>query len=276
MKHVKMMDFELKQNLIVLNCIVEGEEHAFILDSGAPSVILNRQYQSYSALKSHDGQMKGASGNITEVSQMQVRSLCCGSLEQSNLTALVMDLSHIEESVQGEVYGLIGYDFFRENGLLIDYKNAQIGFVDSNKCADLLTNHQYKSYPFKMEKHLPIIECEINQRIYQFALDTGANMNLIDHNLQTEFANAIDYEETSHRLVDASTEQKNTTHITGYIKDVNIAGLGHYTNMKSVFLNIDHLNQNTSFKIDGILGYEFLSKNKTMINFPNSKLYVLL
>ncbi|GAE23770.1 hypothetical protein JCM10003_3591 [Bacteroides pyogenes JCM 10003] len=53
------------------------------------------------------------------------------------------------------------------------------------------------------------------------------------------------------------------------------AGTTAYKNMQFVFSDIAHLNKDKEVKIDGLLGYEFLSKHPTLISYQRKELLLI-
>lgn len=47
-------------------------------------------------------------------------------------------------------------------------------------------------------------------------------------------------------------------------------------NTRTVFNNISHLNTNKDERIDGLIGYEILSRQKTILSYRNRKLLFTL
>ena len=45
-----------------------------------------------------------------------------------------------------------------------------------------------------------------------------------------------------------------------------------FKGLKTVFTNIDHLNKNKEIKIQGLIGYPILSKQKTIISFNREEI----
>ncbi|MBK3493831.1 aspartyl protease family protein [Viridibacillus sp. YIM B01967] len=276
MKQFTTLDFEIKNKLIVLKCNINDVNRTFILDSGAPKVILNSKYQERMNYEKYEGrELKGATGVISQIVQKKIDRLCCGNVEKRDIESLVMELSQLEEAIQDEVYGLIGYDFFSEYNVYLDYPNLKLGFWNDVQCEEFLSKNTYQFYNFRMEKHLPIIECKIGRTLCQMALETGANTNLVDIKLQSSLNKSINFVEEESNIIGANDDSTMSTYKTGSMKNLEVEGLGNFTEMNTVFADVSNLNQNSSIKIQGILGYELLYKQRVIIGFTRHKLYVL-
>ena len=57
----------------------------------------------------------------------------------------------------------------------------------------------------------------------------------------------------------------------GLLKKVIIGGK-RFKNTKTVFSDISHLNNGYKLKLDGLMGYELLSKQKTLISYRRKEM----
>jgi hypothetical protein len=57
----------------------------------------------------------------------------------------------------------------------------------------------------------------------------------------------------------------------GKVKNTTI-GAKSFKNLKTVFSDISHLNEGYKLNLDGLIGYEVLSKQKTLISFDRKEM----
>lgn len=267
------VNFRLRKNLMLIDCEINGSVQPFIFDTGAPCVVLNKKYVKDDRLDDSGKKAQGATGEVANLMQTTIKNLSLGEIKKHNLTALTMDLSHLEMKIKSPVYGLIGYDFFKDLNVYLNYEERKLGLWSHSKVEKYISSNEYEAYDFKMEKHLPIIECRIGGTVYNFALDTGANTNLINLEFEDEWQEVIEKKEVPQSITGANKEPEETVHSLYKLKSLEINNLGQYSNMDVVFANIDHLNHNGKIFINGILGYGFLSQYSHIISYADCRLY---
>ena len=188
---------------------------------------------------------------------------------------MMSDLSHLENGT--EVYGLIGYDVYKDYDLLFDYKHKTLTLIDPDYTWTFLKEHkyEYEEVPFEMSKamrHIPLIKAQIDTTSLTFGIDSGAEDNLIDSGLWGQFKNNLKRATTA-KLTGISNDEGVEVHI-GKLKRLKV-GDKVFKNTQTVFNNISHLNPNKDERIDGLIGYEILSRQKTIMSYRNKKLIFL-
>ncbi len=102
-----------------------------ILDSGASTMVISAK--AVERLKLDDQIIKGqkrsvigAAGITPNVEMLLIRNCRVADLQQSNLSALIMDLSAINETSGFEQGGILGGDFLQDFRLTIDFNRAKL------------------------------------------------------------------------------------------------------------------------------------------------------
>lgn len=266
-----------KDNLIVTQAVINGEKHNFIIDSGCSSLYLNSKYFKEKEDKgTHVGTSKDVNGNISggqdviQVDSFDFNGICADSIK-----VMMSDLSHLENGT--EVYGFIGYDVYRDYDLLFDYKHKTLTLIDPNYTETFLKErkYEYDEVPFEMSKtmrHIPLINARIDTASLTLGIDCGAGNNLIDSKRWDEFENMLSRVKTT-KLRGISNDEGSEVHV-GKLKSLKIGGRT-FRNTQTVFNNISHFNRNKDERIDGLIGYEVLSRQKTILSYKNKKLIFL-
>lgn len=258
--------FKKIRSLIFVEVKINGEDAYFILDSGAPVVVLNTHYFSNGT---DDGDAQGVSGSLQR-KQIQVDSFRWGNLKLTDTQLMGLDLSHLEEELDHPFKGLIGYDLLKDFELLIDYEEEELLLFKEGQTV----YHQEKSptaeLPFNYQLHIPVLEAEIGGAMYQLGLDTGAEQNLIS---QAAFK----------QLPQTAFEILETTELRG--ADKNVTEVQRLTIHESKFdgqlfeamsfvsADISHLTDGYGLKIQGLVGFPFLSQQLCSIDFADQKIY---
>jgi len=175
---VSTLPFEIHRGLMLLQVEVEGQEKTFLLDSGAPSVVLNRKVRNSQTL------FTCVEGDIPAV-QGKLRELKIGNILRTQVPIWSMDLSHIEEKIGAKIDGLIGADILSSYDLLIDYKLQKVSFLASDKLNEVKPSFsRVVALPFVAYfDNLPVVEVRHEGKKLKMGFDTGAGVSVISESL---------------------------------------------------------------------------------------------
>jgi hypothetical protein len=265
--------FKQVGNLIEIKASINGIVRTFILDNGAPMLVLNSAYiKSDSLSKKEAIQGQGSGGTIDNLHIDTIDQFEMKDIQLKDQRALVVNLTHLEQETHSIIYGLIGYEIYKNYDLLFDYKNKTITFIRAEKTNafmyNKLSSSKFIEVPIIMNNHIAVVDCEMKHKLYKMGIDCGAESNLFDTNLISELQSNIKAMQ-SDELLGANASSTNIS--SGKIKRIKI-GTRKFRNSITVFNSIAHLNQNSPIKIDGLIGYEILSKQKTLLSYSNKKL----
>jgi hypothetical protein len=236
-------------------------------------LVLNSAYiKSDSLSKKEAIQGQGSGGTIDNMHIDTIDQFEMKDIQLKDQRALVVNLAHLEQETHSKIYGLIGYEIYKNYDLLFDYKNKTITFIRAEKTNafmyNKLSSSKFIEVPIIMNNHIAVVDCEMKHKLYKMGIDCGAESNLFDTNLISELQSNIKSMQ-SDELLGANASSTNTS--SGKIKRIKI-GTRKFRNSITVFNAIEHLNQNSPIKIDGLIGYEILSKQKTLLSYSNKKL----
>lgn len=264
-----------KNNMIVTQAAINGEKHNFIIDSGCPILYLNSKYfrgnddeegARMSSSEDVNGKISGGQDVIT------VDSFDFNGIRANGIKVMASDLSHLEKGT--DVYGLIGYDVYKDYDLMFDYKKKTLTLIDPDYTETFLKErkYEYDEVPFEMSKtmrHIPLIKAQIDTVSLTLGIDCGAGNNLIDSKRWDEFESMLRRVKTT-KLKGISNDEGAEVHV-GELKSLKIGGKT-FRHTQTVFNDVSHFNRNKDERIDGLIGYEVLSKQKTILSYKNTKL----
>ena len=264
-----------KNNMIVTQAAINGEKHNFIIDSGCPILYLNSKYfrgnddeegARMSSSEDINGKISGGQDVIT------ADSFDFNGIRGNGMKVMTSDLSHLENGT--EVYGLIGYDVYKDYDLLFDYKKKTLTLIDPDYTETFLKEcrYEYEEVPFEMSKtmrHIPLIKAQIDTVSLTLGIDCGAGNNLIDSKRWDEFESMLRRVKTT-KLKGISNDEGAEVHV-GELKSLMIGGKT-FRHTQTVFNDVSHFNRNKDERIDGLIGYEVLSRQKTILSYKNKKL----
>lgn len=263
----RIISFDLNGGLIFFEARLNGVKDTFILDTGSPGLLLNEDTNpsdssSFSAV--------GVSGKVT-FQKKKGQLFQMGNMHKRGLESLCADLSHLERVKKQRFRGMVGHKVFEENELLIDYLNKTIQLLDNEK-EDIVGGLCRKGkIPFVKQQHFAVVSVKIGGRKYNFGIDTGAEVNLLD-------------QEIAKWLSDKHLQKTRTIKIRGVNKrkvqasEVNISKMRvnrkDYHDMPFVIMDMQNLNAGFGIELDGLLGYPFLSSSIFSIDYKNQFLQI--
>ena len=113
-----VQNFDFRNHLICFTAWVDGSPGTYILDTGAPQLLLNDRGRK-SSVSTTTGQ--GAGGRV-DLSETYVRSFNLSGRRYEKMWGLSLDLRPVERRLTRRVDGLVGYDLLRHGELRIDYR----------------------------------------------------------------------------------------------------------------------------------------------------------
>jgi hypothetical protein len=253
-------------NLIIVEAQVDTLEGNFVLDTGAPYLVLNETYFR-DAPKIDDQDAGGINGQADGSFSTVVHNFRILDLQYSRLTADVTDLSAIENGRGIKVLGLLGTRLFSKFALTVDlFRNVlYIQKLDNNgeiPETERVFHDRFMVTPFKYTNDVMFIKGSINNNTLWFAFDTGAETNLLEYRVSKKIGDM---------------EVINRSKLTGiggsvfevvYAKFDNLR-IGDRVYMKNRVLitDLEKMGRVYGSSIDGVLGYDFFVRGIFTINF---------
>ena len=261
---------EIVDGLIIVTAKLDGFERKFILDSGAPTLYLNSRYFANDSIISISS-AKGVNSSISGQDVIRIKSFDFQGIKMQNTDFVMSDLSHLLE--KEEIYGLIGYQTIKDYDWLFDYANKTLTLIKPDKTDDYISKMQYTTYEFPLKmasetSHIPFVEAKIGKTEVALGIDCGASVNLLDTALFDKLKNDLTNITTT-ELTGASVQKAKVQEAS--VKSLTIGKI-LFENMPTVFKDMNHLNSQWENNIDGLIGYEILSNQKTLVSIKNKKI----
>lgn len=261
---------EIVDGLIIVTAKLDGFERKFILDSGAPTLYLNSRYFANDSIISISS-AKGVNSSISGQDVIRIKSFDFQGIKIQNTDFVMSDLSHLLE--KEEIYGLIGYQTIKDYDWLFDYANKTLTLIKPDKTDDYISKMQYTTYEFPLKmasetSHIPFVEAKIGKTEVALGIDCGASVNLLDAALFDKLKNDLTNITTT-ELTGASVQKAKVQEAS--VKSLTIGKI-LFENMPTVFKDMNHLNSQWENNIDGLIGYEILSNQKTLVSIKNKKI----
>ncbi len=261
------MAFELVGKLIVVRAEVEGVQGNFIVDTGATEFVLHSKRFGILEGRTRPAPVTaGVNGPIGDLRLVTASGFRWQEIELDQVEAMYLDLSHLEESIGLDLVGIIGSDFLRQFTVQFDYRRHFLTLYTGDPTANW-DREPSRTIDLETVGHIPVFEATIDDYSLQFGIDCGAETGMIfkrwEERLQEHYK-SLGLE----TLSGADQESRKTRKVE--LSEFKVNGIS--------FKNQDFMLADPEFGhepiLDGLVGYEFLSSNRTAINFQDQKLYI--
>jgi predicted aspartyl protease len=259
-------------NLILVEAKTDSIQGNFILDTGAPYLVLNSTYyRDYNApqLRQTTG-VNAPAGDAAK--RIEIDSLSISGIHYRNVDADIIPLGQLENKTGTKILGLLGSNLFSTMEMAIDLQhNVMIlSHLQNDGQRISKTIHSIDSLiqqtpprlqlPFKFCDDKIFLPVTIAGQQMNWILDTGAETNVVD-----------------------AWRRVNLTGATGASQDVLLGiipeltvGTTVFTMQQTIVTSMSELSETCSLYIDGILGYQFLSQGIFTINFVSKEFSLYL
>jgi hypothetical protein len=264
--------------LILLKARVDTTEGNFVLDTGAPCLVLNSTYfRKMEMIHNQNEVQSGINGEGDLAQKTMVDGLRLGTFNYHKVQTDLLDLGHIENARGVKILGLLGVSLFKECELIIDYEKNLVHLHHIRRKErktyknDMLSDpSQYTEHPFTLKDNRIIIQTKMAEKKMQFVIDCAAESNLIDSRLPGSILDSV---QINGRIVLSGTGTKKVEAITGDMSGLTMGGL-KFNGLPVIITSLENSCFGNDVCINGVLGYDFLSRYKLVFNFVTSKLYV--
>ncbi|MDO9376725.1 MAG: aspartyl protease family protein [Ferruginibacter sp.] len=271
--------FSRAGNLILIAARADTTQGSFILDTGAPGLILNttyfRDYPTADPIPGEEG--GGITGAVAGFGRTTIRKLAFGAVNYYNVEADRISLGHIENSKGIKIFGLLGVQLFMKFEMIIDYEASEIHLhhvtkkdVKDYKHTLLADTATYSSYTIELLDNKIITYGKIGKKKLTFLVDTGAESNVLDSRLsEAVLGNVV----IKRRTVLNGTGNSKIDALYGDMSNLSM-GTRDIATMPVLVTNMEKMCFSYQRCLDGMLGFDFLSMQKIGFNFVKRKMYI--
>lgn len=256
---------------MVVEAELNGVKGNFIVDNGTSgSLMLNSRFSTLEMEASTDAPL-GVSGYIKEPGTVLVNRFRWEHLEFDSISAMAADLDHLGKNLNIPNFaGTIGYGILKAFIIEFDYQHQQLLLWPN--ATSLKTRYEIEPeqiVPLTMAFHIPVLQARIGNRKVRLGIDCGAQGNMLEKKWEEVLQAQFDQVRTEtlggaeNNYVEVT--KANVKNVT--IRDNTFAFDFVFANLFGGAHKVDML--------DGIIGYPFLSRQRTAINFRDNELYFL-
>jgi predicted aspartyl protease len=254
-------------NLLLLEVKADTLIGNFILDTGAPHLVLNKTYfRNYPTFGSVFA--SGITGSVSPGAETRIHKLDFGGLYFDDVDADMVSLSHLEEKKGVKILGLLGLNLFKNLEMLIDIEQSTITLYRLNRKGEpLLLDKTHSSNPKQIieiedQSGVLVILGNLNSKKLRMYIDTGAESCVLNSGAPKK---AFEHVEItgSKRLIGSG--DKSIEVLSGQLKDLSFNEFKLNT-LPVTIANLNGLSTSYGTRIDGMLGYDFLASGRMSIN----------
>ncbi len=125
--------FQKLGNLIIVKAKINGTIENFIFDTGAKKLVVNQKYLTIPESTKQLFEVRGINSKILNARDIKINNFQMGEISCSNITGILLELDLLEKIINQPLYGLIGYEVFKNYDIFIDYKQCEITFIPPEK-----------------------------------------------------------------------------------------------------------------------------------------------
>lgn len=273
-----VIPFNLVGKLIIIQGSADSTSGNFILDTGSPGLVLNNTYfRDYPIHVPHNTTSSHINGNGEQTEQTTIPHFTLGAMHYYRTQADLLPLGHLEEARGIKILGLIGVSFFKECELLIDYQKNEIHLrhIARNEIKTY-NNHilsdasKFHAWPIELKDNKILVNSTIGKRKLKLAIDYAAETSILDAALP---ARVLDSVEINGRILLTGAGALKVEALSGLLSGLQISG-HPITTLPVIITRLE----NTCFGgmdcVNGVLGYDYLSRGIVAINFRKRILYI--
>jgi hypothetical protein len=178
-------------NLMVVKAKADTVEGNFIIDTGAPGLVLNITYfRNYPVTVVPDGEQQSIAGSGGRMSRTSIHELSFGALQYFRTDADLSNLGQIENAKGIRVLGLLGVQLFMNCEMIIDFEKSLIYLHRIGKKESSRYDHQmlkdtglYRSFSIDITDNRIMTNTELEGKKLKLIIDCAAESSILDSRL---------------------------------------------------------------------------------------------
>jgi predicted aspartyl protease len=256
---------------IYVHATVAGRGIDLILDSGASGIVLDADFTRALGLKTYDEHSNVIAGRVT-YARTVVPEMRIGPLVLHDVVTSVVPLAAVRTG-RMPTTGALGFDFFAQLGVTIDYEHGRVTVVPSSAFAapaDPLTH----ALQARLGRGIPMVDVSLDgTSAERFMLDTGGEGTLLIFDYFTRRNPDVVYDIEAPAFPSGSTLSgvggQFATKVV-FVRDLAIAGF----DFRNVVGNRVISQQSYAQEADGVMGQELLRAFTVGFDYANSRVYL--
>lgn len=264
--------FRMEGNLLVIKATLNGQTGNFLLDTGAPELIINEHYFEGVRVSWDQKQIVDFNGHTSEARRFSITNFSIGDMAIKKQFALTVDLTSVEKVKGIHLLGIIGYSIMKDLEFFLDFDRQELSIAPSQKKGFAFDMGESPSaiFDLRFSGHLPYLVAQIGKKKFRFGLDTGAEVNII---AEKSFKSVADHFDEVKRIQVKGITHHQQAATSGILQNLTINDLPLGL-LDVTVLNLESLNESLPVGLDGILGMPFLGKGRVGVDYGEKKMWV--
>lgn len=255
-------------NLMIIEAEIDTMLGNFILDLGAPYLVLNSTYfRDYKLDKNYSSATLTSENEY--VKRTRVKQLNIQGLNYTNLSADITDLGAIENKRNIKILGLLGVSLFKDYVFDLNLSKQQL-VLYKNLNKEKINAELILETPMKIKDNVISINATSKGVKLNFSLDTGAERNILDNQLPKSVYEGIRILNTS-SITDANGLQSEA--LIASVGNIHIGGRS-IGKSPTIIINLESMRRAYETNIDGMLGFPFFALGRVILDFKNNRLFI--
>jgi hypothetical protein len=270
-----VLSFSRAGNLILVKAKADTTEGNFILDTGAPGLVLNLTYfRNYATTFHADEEQSSMVSNTGAVSKTTIKELVLGSFHYFKVEADMVNLAHIKNKKGVKILGLLGMQMFKDCEMIFDYDKNLIYLHHISKKEAATYKHEmlndtsaYSTFPIELNNNKIIVKSEMAGKKLRLIIDCGAESNILDSRLPNKIFEQVTINQ---RVMLTGAGKEKVEALYGDLQNLKIGGR-LIEPIPVIITNLEKTCFSFEGCVDGVLGFDFLSLHKTGFNLLQTK-----
>lgn len=261
-------------NLILIEAEVDGQKGNFILDFGAPYLVLNQTYFR-DFRNDYTARVGSATGQGSFAKRKVADQLTFHGLDYVEVDADVTPLGHIEDSRGVKILGLLGVNLFLEFEVELDVQRDVMYLYRLDEDGERLEEKRPETpllteVDLEVENNVIFLWGTVAGKQLLFNLDTAAETVVLTNTIPGKVKRTLKIE---NRTYMKGANGQTVPVFQGRMPSLDI-GDQTFRNMRVIMTNLSSMREAYGRNISGMLGYDFLSQGIVSINLKTETLRV--
>jgi hypothetical protein len=252
-------------NLILIEGKVDDQIGFFILDTGAPYLVLNSTYFD-DGRKIEERIMGDVNGGIDTVQVVEVERFELRSLHFDHLEADLTDLGAIENSRGVKVLGLLGLNLFLHLEMRINIQSLfmELHRMDKkgNTTMPIDACDSLMRFDLQLKKNVLLLEGHIADHSMTFCFDTGAEVTMLSSDLPDE---VFEHVRITGSMPLVGSSGRAVYVLQGFVQTIEVGA--PLRNCRVVISDLSRMSAAFGVPIDGMIGFDLLVRGNVVLNF---------
>lgn len=271
----KRLEIPLKRagNLLLIEAVVDSVRGDFILDTGAPYLVLNKTYFR-NGISYGERTIAGTDGYAQESAErVVVKKVQFSTAYYESVDADVVSLAQLENARGITILGLFGLNLFANLQMEVDMSTNQLVLHRLGQGGELLESIQDTvsrvpdlQMKFRYCDNKVFLPVEIAGQKLIWMLDTGAETNVLDADVKQRVLDTFHARRRT-SLTGAGGVRQDV--LFGTLEELKM-GEQRFKLQQTIVASMQDLSETCSINVDGVLGYSFLQRGSFVLNFKTN------